>query len=317
VNQSTRIQVESKMPQRPKSLASITVLIADESVYNRTIIADILRGAGIGNVCFARDGEELLLMTLERSPHIVITGSRLPHGKISGLEFTRLIRAGHGEALRTLPIIVTTSTASMAFLTAARTSGVDEMLVRPFTAAALLARVEAVLLRPRRFVDSVGYVGPCRRRRMLDEYQGPMRRFSDPLEETGKALWEAESNREVVRLCVSRISELATNLTPGDRRKLREIFQAVQDTKQTAEDVQDESMASAATSLGRYITAIGASAALDGEVISTHIDAMQKLSLLGSANDAERRSLVDGLQAVVDKRLGKTPRPAALAEDAA
>jgi DNA-binding response OmpR family regulator len=291
----------------PKKLSAVSVLIADANGYGRSIISETLRGAGIGNTFFARDGEDLVKLTAERGPTIVITDSRLPQGSLSGLEFTRLIRRGVGEVPRTLPIIVMTSTASIQFVAAARESGVDEMLVRPFNAAALLARIEAVLLRPRRFIDSVNYVGPCRRRRMLEDYGGTLRRFSDPLEQMGKAPWEAESNRELVRNCVSTLSQMSLNLTPGDRRKLREIFQAVQDTKQTAEDIKDESMAAAAASLGRYIQAIGASGDLDAEAISTHIDGMQKLSLLGSVNEAERKSLVEGLEAVVDKRLGRTP----------
>jgi hypothetical protein len=42
---------------------------------------------------------------------------------------------------------------------------------------------------------------------------------------------------------------------------------------------------------------------VDGEVLSTHIDAMQKLCLLGSEHQDERDELVRGLVAVVDKRL--------------
>ena len=295
--------------QAQKRLSTTSVLIADENVHARNIIADVLRGAGFNNLIFARDGDELMTITVERSPDIVIAGSRLPQGTQSGLEYTRAVRAGFGDVSRTTSIIVTTNTANLAFLEAARASGVDEMLVRPFTAAALLARVEAVLLRPRRFVDSVTYVGPCRRRRMLDEYQGPLRRFSDPFENEGKAPWESEANREIVRSCVAVLAARSADLVPGDRRKLREIFQAVQEAKQATRDVRDEIMTASVESLGRYIVAMGASEALDPEVISTHIDAMQKLCLLGGADD-ERRALAEGLQAIVDKRLGKAPKKA-------
>lgn len=279
----------------------VRILIADENAFNRNIATDILRGAGLDNLLFAKDGDEMLTTTSQFAPQIVIANSRLP--KLSGLEFTRKIRAGHANVDRALSIIVATSTATTTFLEAARASGVDEMLVRPFTAAALLARIEAVLLRPRRFIDSLSYVGPCRRRRMLEEYEGPMRRFCDPLEAPGDALWEAETNRELVRMCVTKLSERATGLAPGDRRKLHEVYQSVQDAEQLADDVRDEMLGAASRSLGRYITAIGASAALDPEVVSTHVDAMQQLCLLGANDHVERQRLVIGLSAVVDKRL--------------
>lgn len=281
------------------------ILIADENAFNRNIAAEILRNAGLDNLRYARDGAEMLSMTIEHRPTIVICNSRLP--ALSGLEFTRMVRKGHQTINRSLSIIVATNTATSVFLEKARSSGVDEMLVRPFTSAALLARVEAVIIRPRRFIDSVDYVGPCRRRRMLDEYGGPLRRFSDPFAEEGGQSWEAESNRELVRMCVARISEMFATMTPGDRRKLREVYQAVQEAEQLADDICDEMMAAAARSFNRYITAIGASRELDQEVISTHIDALQKLGYLSSAFTQERQDLVLGLEAVVNKKLGRGP----------
>jgi DNA-binding response OmpR family regulator len=282
---------------------SLQFLVCDDNTYTRRLVSDVLAGAGFERVQFANDGEELLALTTEYLPRIVITSSRVPG--LSGLDYTRRIRAGFGSVNRATSIIVMTNTPTAKFLAFAREAGVDEMLVRPFTGAALLARVEAVLLRPRRFVESVNYVGPCRRRRMLDEYGGPLRRFTDPLDESGKQPWEADTNRELVRRCVARISELTDCLTPGDRRKLREVYTAVSDAEQLADDVRDQSMGDAARSLGRYIAAIGGSGAVDPEVLTTHIDAMQKLGYLSAEHTAERAQLVTGLVAVVDKRLGR------------
>jgi DNA-binding response OmpR family regulator len=284
---------------------SFQFLVCDENAHTRRLVADVLASAGFERVQFARDGVELVKFALELHPRIVITTSRIPG--LSGLDFTRMIRAGYGSINRATSIIVMTDTPTQKFLDASRAAGVDEMLVRPFNGSALMARVEAVLLRPRRFIESLNYVGPCRRRRMLDDYDGPLRRFTDPLEDVGKAPWEAATNRELVRNCVTKISELTDDLTPGDRRKLREIYAAVRDAEQLCDDVRDQSMGDAARSLGRYITAIGGSGAVDPEVMSTHIDAMQQLSHLGSEHGDAREELVKGLVAVVDKRLGRQP----------
>lgn len=287
-------------------------LVCDDNTFTRRLVADVLAGAGFEKVEFATDGVDLLKHTVEFQPTIVITSSRIPG--LSGLEFTRMIRSGYGSVNRALSIIVMTDTPTQNFLSAAREAGVDEMLVRPFNGAALLTRVEAVLLRPRRFVESVGYVGPCRRRRMVDEYGGPMRRFTDPLEDNGKPLWEADGNREVVRLCIAKVSELAKHLTPGDRRVLREVYAAVRDAEQTADDVSDQAMGDAARSLGRYISAIGGAGSIDRDVLTTHINAMHQLSVLGSRHTEERERLVLGLIAVVDKRLGRKPSKAGVAQ---
>ncbi len=289
----------------------VQFLVCDDNQHTRRLVSEVLAGAGFEKVQFAASGAELLKLTIEFQPRIVITSSRVP--ALSGLEYTRIIRGGYGTVNRALSIIVMTDTPTQKFIDAARGAGVDEMLVRPFNGAALLSRVEAVLLRPRRFVESVQYVGPCRRRRMLEEYGGPMRRFTDPLEDNDKPLWEAEGNRELVRKCVTKISELAVGLTPGDRRKLREIYGAVRDAEQLADDVRDQSMGDAARSLARYISAIGGAGIIDPEVITTHIDAMQKLGYMTAQHITERELLAQGLVAVVDKRLGRkeTPRTAA------
>jgi len=282
------------------------IIVCDDNLYNRRLIADVLIGGGFVKCHFAVDGEELLKLTQELVPKVVITASRLP--KISGLEFTRMVRNGYGSVSRTLSIIVMTNTPTKEFIEAARESGVDEMLAIPFSADGLFRRIEAVIIRPRRFVDSARYVGPCRRRRMVQDYAGPMRRFSDPIEEDIEAPWEAESNRELVRLGVQKISELAADLTPGDRRKLREVFAAVKEAEQLADEVRDEAFAGAVKSLGRYIGGMGASVDLDTEVITTHIDAMHQLGVLKAEHGVERQLLIDGLVKVVDKKLGRPQR---------
>ena len=77
----------------------------------------------------------------------------------------------------------------------------------------------------------------------------------------------------------------------------------VQDTRDVADEVRDQSMAESARSLARYINAVGAARGLEADVLCTHVDAMQKLSFLGANQQDERCKLVDGLIAVVDKRL--------------
>jgi CheY-like chemotaxis protein len=264
----------------------------------------VLRGAGVEQVYAARGGRELVQHTIEFNPHVVITTSRLP--ELSGLDFTRRVRDGLASVPRDLPIIVMTNTATKAFLEAAMMSGVDEMLVRPFTGEAVLERIAAAMKRKREFVDSATYVGPCRRRRTREDYSGPMRRFMDPIDDMpGAPLWESETHRQAVRKCVQKISELMVGLSAGDRQKLREVFSAVKETESLADESRDQALGAAARSLGRYIVAIGAGGVIDEETVRTHIDAMHSLSLLSSAEYAERERMVEGLSRIVDKKLGR------------
>ena len=203
---------------------------------------------------------------------------------------------------REMSIILTVSAPTKSFLDAAQEVGVDELVVLPFTAQSLILRIRSVIERPRPFVDSISYVGPSRRRRMVDDYRGPLRRFVDPVE--GAALWESESNRSAVRLCVQKISEFGSVLTTGDQHKLREIYNSAMQTETLASQMKDEALGAAARSLGRYIAAVGAAGTPDPEVISTHIDAMHSLGVLTSAQHEERQDVIEGLRRIVQQKLG-------------
>lgn len=281
------------------------IVIADPKSHTRNLLAEVLRSLGYQSVIQAADGKELLQATVEFEPRIVITTSRLP--ELSGLEFTRLIRAGYKNVSRLLSIIVMTDTPTRAFMDAAQASGVDEMLVNPYSAQSLAVRLKAVTERPRPFIDSAVYVGPCRRRRMVEDYVGPKRRFLDPTEGgAGVSPWEELSNRQAVRACVTRLSELSAGLTPGDRKKLRDIWAAAQETQDMADQTKDAALGVAARSLGRYITAVGAKGTPEQDVLATHIDAMHTLGQLTGEQHEERDNLAQGLIRVVDKRLGLT-----------
>ena len=278
----------------------IPILIADENRNFLKLCTEVLRGAGFTHVSYAADGHSLLQSTRETKPRIVMTTSRLP--ALSGLEFTRLVRAGHDGIDPALSIIVMTNTPTTKFLEAARESGVDEMLVCPFAPAALLARIEAVLVRPRRFIRSETYIGPCRRRRMLQDYGGKMRRESDDIELT-EAPWEAEANRELVRQSIAEIIECTAKLSPSDTLQLKVLSVVAEKTSRLAEEIEDSMLLSATNSLKRYIAGMRASCTVDPELICAHADAMNLLSTLSSAQGKERQRLVDSLSAAVDKRL--------------
>jgi CheY-like chemotaxis protein len=282
----------------PKTPTPPPILVCDENPHSRRLVAEVLSGGGFSKLHFASDGLDLLKSTMLVKPRIVITSSRIPG--ISGLHFTRMVRDGHETIDRALSIIVMTNTPTQGFVEAAQESGADELLCRPFTGAALLARVEAVLLRPRRFIDSVVYVGPCRRRRMLEEYGGPLRRYSDPFEHENRPLWEAEGNRALVRQCLGAIGALAGPVAPGDRRQMRALYEAVREAEELADEICDQALGEATRSLGRYLSDSGAADGVEKDVLDAHIEVLQRLARLGQQQQDEREALVRDLGAAVD-----------------
>ncbi|HAA91235.1 MAG: hypothetical protein CMM48_01640 [Rhodospirillaceae bacterium] len=79
-----------------------------------------------------------------------------------------------------LPLIMTVENADPNVVTQARDAGVNEMVARPMSLKALSSRMDYIFDKPRPFVRSERYFGPCRRRKNIP-YNGKERR---------SAVWE-------------------------------------------------------------------------------------------------------------------------------
>lgn len=284
------------------------ILVADPNRHARSMMCDVLRGAGYSDLLQASKSEELLRQLEEQRARIVVLPALFP--ELSGLEFTRRVRVGLNFVPRETSIILTVEAPTKALLDAAQAVGVDEIVALPFTPKSLLERISSVIERPRPFVDCPAYVGPCRRRRMLQDYRGAKRRIADiERDDTPGLLWESEGNRAAVRLCVQKISGSGVQLAADDRRKLREVYQSVMLEETRASQMRDDALGDAARSLGRYIEALGAGRAegADLEVVSTHIGAMHTLGKLAGSDEELRLEVIAGLRRVVEKKIVHGP----------
>lgn len=284
------------------SMSRRRIVVVDASRHLRGMICDVLRNAGFTDMLQAANSEELLQLVEQSRPSIVLMPADFP--ELSGLSFTRRIRAGYNFVPREMSIILTTNAPTKSFLDATREIGVDEVVVLPFTAQSLLTRIRSVIERPRPFVDCPVYVGPCRRRRMLQDYKGPKRRIEDPIDETSaRSLWQSETNRSAVRLCVQKISEFGALLTTDNRLKLRHIYNSVMEIETRSSQGGDEALGAAARSLGRYLEAVSVGGQLAQDVVTSHIDAMHTFCTLADVGQEQRHQVIAGLDRVVQRRL--------------
>ncbi len=78
-----------------------------------------------------------------------------------------------------VPVIMVMAQVSAPALQQMRNSGVNEILLKPLTTAAVMDRLSRVILKPRPFVDCESYFGPERRRTSNRPFGGPFRRSAD------------------------------------------------------------------------------------------------------------------------------------------
>jgi two-component system chemotaxis response regulator CheY len=155
---------------------SLNILVADDNAHMRAIVVAVLKGLGLDNVREAANGADALGILREWHPDVAIVDFRMD--PIDGVEFTRLVRNAEGSANPYLPIIMLTGYADRVRVFEARDAGVTELIVKPVTAQAMIARLNAVIHHPRSFIRSEDYFGPCRRRTANPQYIGPERRMA-------------------------------------------------------------------------------------------------------------------------------------------
>jgi two-component system phosphate regulon response regulator PhoB len=124
------------------------ILIVEDEPAIRDMLAFALGKAGYEPV-HAGDGREAAEAIAERIPDLILLDWMLPG--TSGLELARRWR--RDEATREIPIIMVTARGEENDRVGGLETGIDDYVVKPFSARELVARVKAVLRRSREDED--------------------------------------------------------------------------------------------------------------------------------------------------------------------
>jgi DNA-binding response OmpR family regulator len=159
-------------------MRTIHTLIVDDNRHMRVILREALRAVVGGQIYEAGDGAEAL-ETLKSAPcDLVVTDLMMK--PIDGVDFVRMLRSSPDSPNPFVPVIMVTGHTSRSRILAARDAGVDELLVKPVTSAALIERIRFVIEDRREFVKTKTFFGPCRRRfRGVPKEEAPQRRAAD------------------------------------------------------------------------------------------------------------------------------------------
>jgi DNA-binding response OmpR family regulator len=156
------------------NLSAVRTLVVEDNRQIVELVRTILAALEARDIDVAESPSEAWPMLETRAYHLLIV-DRTFEGD-DGLDLVRRVRKPFTSPAAFLPILMLTASSERSVVAAARDAGVSEYLVKPFTAAALVDRVHAMLSRPRPFIQTCGYFGPDRRRRAAPEYRGPERR---------------------------------------------------------------------------------------------------------------------------------------------
>ena len=295
-----------KVSLRPEDLAPLKVLVVDDNMNVMRLISDVLRASGVGQVEGAADGVRAREMIGRWDPHIIFSDWNMP--VMGGIELTRSIRRAAVTGDRRIPnpqvpVIVVTGHRSEADVETARSAGVNEFVIKPFTPAALLSRIQLVLLKPRPFIVSADYIGPDRRRRLELSYNGPLRRSTDPAEVVDVA--ERAAARDTIRVELEALRALIAQRRSVDAETLKMTYRVMQHTSFRARQVRDAMVAQASALLMEYADAMGDHDHCEAEVFEVHFAAIAKLLVIEPGQVEEGEQVVGHLEMVVRQKIAR------------
>lgn len=149
-----------------KNTKDITILVVDDMAPMIGLISSILKALGYGTIFSAQNGQEAFASFCEHNQDLIIADWNMT--PINGLELTNLIRKSDQSPNQQAPIVMITSHSEKELVLKARDNGINEYIIKPFTADGLQKKIKTALENPRQFVTSSNFTGPDRRRRKDD-----------------------------------------------------------------------------------------------------------------------------------------------------
>ncbi|HXW68397.1 MAG TPA: chemotaxis response regulator CheY [Dissulfurispiraceae bacterium] len=119
----------------------IKVLVVDDFPTMRRIVKNLLKQLGFDNIDEAEDGAQALMRLRSGNFGLVISDWNMPN--MEGIELLRNIRK-EPDPLRDIPFLMVTAEAEKEKVIEAIKSGVDNYVVKPFTAEILKEKLEKI-----------------------------------------------------------------------------------------------------------------------------------------------------------------------------
>ena len=119
---------------------NMPILVVDDFSTMRRIIKNILRQLGYTNVIEADDGTTALEKLQSNPVDLVILDWNMP--KMTGIELLRTMRAD--PKFKAVPVLMVTAEAQKENVVEAVQAGVNNYIVKPFTAETLKEKVDKI-----------------------------------------------------------------------------------------------------------------------------------------------------------------------------
>ncbi len=284
----------------PAELKRMKVLVVDPNSYMRGVVADSLRRLTVTNIMAAASAMEAFTVGRTFKPDITFVD--WDAGRMSGLEFTREVRRNATGMSRETPIILLAGVIDHDQLMSARQAGINEFLLKPVSAQGVLSRIEEVVLRPRKFIDSRNYVGPCRRRKEDTGFSGPWRRLTDepPVKPASE---QSQENAFKLRAILDNLTAYADRTNVDRTAGIRGMYRMLGQYADEVATLGDEIIVRVWTTAVRYIEGVGMTDTYDVEVVKYHFQTISAILSMPEEAFLHRTAVANELERLVTKKI--------------
>jgi CheY-like chemotaxis protein len=271
----------------PAELKRLKALVVDPNAFMRGVVADSLRRLQVTNIMAAASSMEAFTVGRTFKPDLIFVD--WDAGRMSGLEFTREVRRNTTGMQREIPIILLAGTIDHEQLMAARQAGINEFLLKPVSAQGVLSRMEEVILRPRKFIDSRNYVGPWRR--LTDE--PPAKAASE----------QSKENAFKLRAILDKLTQYADRANTDRATGIRGMYRMLNEHSQEVSTLGDEIIMRVWNTALRYIEGVGMTDTYDVEVVKYHFQTIASILSMPEEAFLHRTSVANELERLVNKKI--------------
>jgi two-component system chemotaxis response regulator CheY len=143
------------------NLRNFTILLSGHDKHSDRLLRVLFREMGFGPVDAAISAEDSTKILDSKTIDFMVVHSELTDMGMLG--FITHIRHQAEKSYRRIPIITVLDNPNAHSVRHAQKAGINEFIAKPFSVGAVYRTVERLIERPRPFVISDVFVGPCRR----------------------------------------------------------------------------------------------------------------------------------------------------------
>ncbi|MDX2074038.1 MAG: response regulator [Alphaproteobacteria bacterium] len=144
-------------------LRKYRLLLVDHDAELAKVLRSMLAEMGFTACDTTGSGAEAMRMLQNQPYDFLITEWNTQ--QLNGIDLVKKIRRAPNSPNPVLPIIMLTGRAEQSDVLLARDRGINEFVVKPFSAKTIYNRIERIVEHPRQFIVSPSFVGPNRRAR--------------------------------------------------------------------------------------------------------------------------------------------------------